>query len=71
MGYTPDYRQMHALMQHRGVKIGVERLRAVLRFNGIIGYRFFKRTVKTTDSNHAMPVYPNLLKRAFTPGVLN
>ena len=71
MGYTPGYRQMHALMQHRGVKVGVKRLRAVLRFNGIIGYRFFKRTVTTTDSNHTMPVYPNLLKRAFTPGVLN
>ena len=29
MGYTPGYR-LHALMQHRGVKVGVKRLRAVL-----------------------------------------
>ncbi|EJW96390.1 integrase catalytic subunit, partial [gut metagenome] len=55
MGYTPGYRQMHVLMQRRGVKVSVKRLRDVLRLNGIIGYRFFKRSVKTTDSNHTMP----------------
>lgn len=71
MGYTPGYRQMHALMQRRGIKVGTKRLRRVLRFNGIIGYRFFKRTVKTTDSSHTLPVYPNLLERNFVPGVLN
>lgn len=35
------------------------------------GYRHFKRTVKTTDSNHNMFVYPNLLGRDFAPGTLN
>ena len=68
MKYTPGYRQMHALMRQRGVCIGVKRLRGVLRVNGIIGYRHFKRTVKTTDSNHNMFVYPNLLGRDFAPG---
>jgi hypothetical protein len=71
MKYTPGYRQMHALMRQRGVCIGVKRLRGVLRVNGIIGYRHFKRTVKTTDSNHNMFVYPNLLGRDFAPGTLN
>lgn len=61
MKYTPGYRQMHALMRQRGV----------LRVNGIIGYRHFKRTVKTTDSKHNMFVYPNLLGRDFAPGTLN
>lgn len=61
MKYTPGYRQMHALMRQRGV----------LRVNGIIGYRHFKRTVKTTDSNHNMFVYPNLLGRDLAPGTLN
>lgn len=71
MKYTPGYRQMHALMRQSGVCIGVKRLRGVLRVNGIIGYRHFKRTVKTTDSNHNMFVYPNLLGRDFAPGTLN
>lgn len=71
MKYTPGYRQMHALMRQRGVCSGVKRLRGVLRVNGIIGYRHFKRTVKTTDSNHNMFVYPNLLGRDFAPGTLN
>ena len=71
MKYTPGYRQMHALMRQRGVCIGVKRLRGVLRVNGIIGYRHFKRTVKTTDSKHNMFVYPNLLGRDFAPGTLN
>ena len=71
MKYTPGYPQMHALMRQRGVCIGVKRLRGVLRVNGIIGYRHFKRTVKTTDSNHNMFVYPNLLGRDFAPGTLN
>lgn len=71
MKYTPGYRQMHALMRQRGVCIGAKRLRGVLRVNGIIGYRHFKRTVKTTDSNHNMFVYPNLLGRDFAPGTLN
>ena len=47
------------------IRVSVKRLRDVLRLNGIIGYRFFKRTVKTTDSNHTMPVYPNLLRKLF------
>ncbi len=63
MKYTPGYRKC--------VCIGVKRLRGVLRVNGIIGYRHFKRTVKTTDSNHNMFVYPNLLGRNFAPGTLN
>lgn len=63
--------QMHALMRQRGVCIGVKRLRGVLRVNGIIGYRHFKRTVKTTDSNHDMFVYPNLLGRDFALEALN
>ena len=42
-----------------------------MRVNGIIGYRHLKRTVKTTDSNHNMFVYPNLLGRNFAPGTLN
>ena len=71
MKYTPGYRQMHALMRQKGIRIGVKRLRDVLRVNGIIGYRHFKRTVRTTDSNHNMFVYPNLLGRNFAPGELN
>lgn len=45
--------------------------RRLLRTNGFIGYRHSKRPYKTTDSNHDMTVYPNLLNRDFSPGKLN
>lgn len=69
--YTPGYRQFHALLRKQGIRISVKRLQTLLRSRGFIGYRHTKRPYKTTDSNHDMPVYPNLLNRDFLPGKLN
>ncbi len=71
LGYTPGYRQMRVYLRDYGVHVGVKRLRRVLRDHGIIGYRHRKRFVRTTDSNHCLPVFPNLLDRNFAVGVLN
>lgn len=71
LGYTPGYRQFHELLRKRGIRVGVTHLQRLLRTNGFIGYRHSKRPYKTTDSNHDMTVYPNLLNRDFRPGKLN
>lgn len=71
LGYTLGYRQFHELLRKRGIRVGVTRLQRLLRTNGFIGYRHSKRPYKTTDSNHDMTVYPNLLNRDFSPGKLN
>ena len=68
--FTPGIRQFHAYLQAKQLKVGIRRLRHVLRTNGFIGYK--RRTrVKTTDSNHRLAVYPNLLSREFQSGELN
>lgn len=71
LGYTPGYRQMRVYLRGYGVHVGVKRLRRVLRDHGIIGYRHRKRFVRTTDSNHCLPVFPNLLNRNFAVGELH
>lgn len=70
-GYTPGYRQFHELLRKRGIRVDVTRLQRLLRNNGFIGYRHSKRPYKTTNSDHDMTVYPNLLDRDFRPGKLN
>lgn len=68
--FTPGIRQFHAYLQAKQLKVGIRRLRHVLRSNGFIGYK--RRTrVKTTDSNHRLAVYPNLLSREFQSGEIN
>lgn len=71
LGYTPGYRQFHALLRRCGIHVGLKRLQRTLREHGYIGYRHHRRPYKTTDSNHRLTVYPNLLNRNFVPGELN
>jgi transposase InsO family protein len=53
-------------LRRRGVRVGKERVRLLMRQHGIQarGKRRFR--VTTTDSNHRLPVAPNLLARNFT-----
>lgn len=60
-----------ATVNYHGIRVGVKFLQALLRSSGYIGYRHSKRPYKTTDSDHELPVFPNLLNRDFTPGKLN
>lgn len=71
MGYTPGYRQVHAMLRDLNIQVDVERLQRLLRTHGYIGCRHRRRYVKTTDSDHYMTVYPNLLQRNFESGQVN
>ncbi|HEY8355385.1 MAG TPA: IS3 family transposase [Methylophilaceae bacterium] len=54
----------------RGIRVGKERVRKLMQQHGIRarGKRKFKAT---TDSNHSLPVAPNLLQRNFSPAAPN
>ena len=65
--FTPGIQQFHAFLRNKGLSISKKRLRAVLRNSSFIGYRRRCR-VKTTDSNHQLKIYPNLLERQFNSG---
>jgi transposase InsO family protein len=61
-GWPRVWRQLKAA----GVRVGKRRVERTMRQNGIRarGKRRFR--VSTTDSNHALPIAPNLLARNFT-----
>jgi putative transposase len=54
----------------RGIRVGKERVRKLMSLHGIRarGKRKFKAT---TDSNHKLPVAPNLVDRQFKPATPN
>lgn len=54
----------------QGIRVGKERVRKLMKQHGIRarGKRKFKAT---TDSNHSLPVAPNLLERNFSPTAPN
>lgn len=61
---TSGWRRIHIQLGQDGVSCSVGRLKRLMRREGIRGRR--KRGYKvTTDSNHSLPVAPNLLKRNF------
>jgi putative transposase len=66
-GWPRVWRQLKA----RGVRVGKRRVERAMRRNGIRarGKRRFR--VCTTDSNHALPIAPNLLVRNFTVAAAN
>lgn len=53
-------------LRRRGVRVGKERVRLLMQQHGIQarGKRRFR--IATTDSNHPLPIAPNLLERNFT-----
>ena len=61
-GWPRVWRQLKAC----GVRVGKRRVELTMRQNGLRarGRRRFR--VSTTDSNHALPIVPNLLARRFT-----
>lgn len=56
--------RIHAALKRQGRSIGRERVRRLMRENEIIG-RHRKKRCRTTDSNHALPIAPNLLEQNF------
>ena len=57
-------------LQARGIRAGKERVRKLMKMNGLQarGKRKFK---VTTDSSHSLPVSPNLLERKFDVSLPN
>jgi transposase InsO family protein len=66
-GWPRVWRQL----KRQGVRIGKRRVQIAMRQNGIRarGKRRFR--VSTADSNHALPIAPNLLARIFTVATPN
>jgi transposase InsO family protein len=52
----------------RGIRVGKERVQKLMQLHGIRG-KGKKRFKVTTDSNHALPISPNLLNREFEVSV--
>jgi putative transposase len=55
------YRSILAQLKRQGEKVGERRVRRLLREDNLLCLRK-KRFVVTTNSNHDLPVYPNLAK---------
>ncbi|HIH8969158.1 TPA: IS3-like element ISRme13 family transposase [Serratia marcescens] len=54
----------------RGVRVGKERVRKLMALHGIRA-RHKRKYIATTNSNHELPVAPNLLQRDFSPAAPN
>ena len=54
-----------------GVRVGKRRVQQTMRQNGLRGRGKRRFRVCTTDSNHALPIAPNLLARDFTAAAAN
>lgn len=57
--------RIHETFKRQGRSIGRERIRRLMQQNQIVG-RHRRKRCRTTDSNHALPVAPNLLLQHFT-----
>ena len=57
--------RVHAALRRRGIRISRKRAARLMRVAGLRG-RLRRRFCKTTDSNHELPIAPNVLDRHFT-----
>ncbi len=58
--------RMHKELQARGLRVGKERVRVLMKQHGIRA-RTKRKFVVTTDSKHHLPIAPDLVQRRFTP----
>ena len=66
-GWPRVWRQLRA----GGVRVGKLRVQIAMRQNGLRGRGKRRFRIATTDSNHALPIAPNLLERNFTVAAAN
>ena len=59
------YRKVWARLRHAGLRTSKERVRRLMRENGLRA-RQKRRFKRTTDSHHAFPIAPNLLEQDFS-----
>lgn len=58
--------RIHRDLRDEGVRVGKKRVARLMRAEGLVGRGPQRHSVRTTDSNHAYPIAPNLLNRQFT-----
>jgi transposase InsO family protein len=58
--------RLHAELRREGRRHARRRIEQLMRAMGLQAQRGRRRTPKTTDSRHNLPIAPNLLGRAFT-----
>jgi transposase InsO family protein len=56
---------VHEALKQKGEHVSAKRVGRLMREEGLRG-KVRRRFVRTTDSNHSMPTFPNLLDRDFT-----
>jgi transposase InsO family protein len=62
--------RVHAELRASGEKVGRKRVARIMKEAGLAG-RMRRRFRKTTDSNHSLPVAPNVLERDFCTAAPN
>ena len=62
--------RVHAELQAKGARVSEKRVARLMRENGLRA-RQKRRFRRTTDSNHAVPIAPNVLQRDFEPEAPN
>jgi putative transposase len=62
------YRRIHYELQHRGWEVNHKRVLRLLRQDNLLCLRK-KKWVRTTDSQHGLPIYPNLAASLVATGV--
>ncbi|RYF37213.1 MAG: IS3 family transposase, partial [Cytophagaceae bacterium] len=63
-------RRLRASLRMREISVSTKKIALIMREEGLKVWRK-RRFVTTTDSNHSLPVAPNLLARAFSPSAPN
>ena len=62
--------RVHRALRKKGVRVGKKRVERLMREKGLVGRRK-RRFRRTTDSNHANPIAPNVVARDFQPKAPN
>ena len=62
--------RVHRALRKKGVRVGRKRIERLMRENRIVA-RQKRRFRRTTDSNHANPIAPNIVERRFQPDAPN
>ena len=57
--------RVHAFLRHQGIRCSRKRVARLMRAQGLCAARQRRRKPRTTDSQHAYPIAPNLLERNF------
>jgi putative transposase len=62
------YRKVTAQLRREGLLVNHKKIQRIMRERGL-GVKRRRRFVRTTDSHHPYPVYPNLIKEHVTTGI--